>query len=385
MQTVQELRKFVAPEFIFGIDARNLIGRYAANLGAEKVLIVTDPGLIAAGWVDDVEKCLKEEGIPWYVFSDVTPNPRETQVMAGAEVFIRENCNSIIAVGGGSHLDCAKGIGIVAANGGHILDYEGVDEVPMPCVPLICIPSTSGAAADVSQFAIISDTSRRVKIAIVSKMVVPDLALIDPRVTVTMSRDLTCFTGMDALVHAIEAYVSNASSPITDLHALEAIRLIQQSLLQAIEFPHNLEYRSQMMLASLYAGLAFSNASLGAVHALAHSLGGYVDAPHGEANALLLDHVIYCNFAASPEKFRQIGRIFGAGITGDPFADRDSLCSAINAFKKAAGISKTLSDLGVTASDIGILAGNAFKDACLVTNPKELGLDDLKGIYERAL
>lgn len=385
MQNVHELRKFVAPEFIFGIDARCLIGRYAANLGAEKVLIVTDPGLIRAGWVADVEKCLKEEGIPWHVFSDVSPNPREAQVMAGAEVFIRENCNSIVAVGGGSPLDCAKGIGIVAANGGHILDYEGVDEVPLPCVPLICIPSTSGAAAEVSQFAIISDTSRRVKIAIVSKMVVPDLALIDPRVTVTMSRDLTCFTGMDALVHAIEAYVSNASSPITDLHALEAIRLIHQNLLPAIEFPHNLEYRSQMMLASLYAGLAFSNASLGAVHALAHSLGGYVDAPHGEANALLLDHVIYFNFAASPEKFRQISHIFGTGITGDPFVDRDSLCSTINTFKKAAGISRTLSDLGVTVSDIDILAGNAFKDACLVTNPKELSLADLKGIYERAL
>jgi len=385
MQNVHELRKFVAPEFIFGIDARSLIGRYAANLGAEKVLVVTDPGLIAAGWVADVEKCLKEEGIPWHVFSDVSPNPREAQVMAGAEVFIRENCNSIIAVGGGSPLDCAKGIGIVAANGGHILDYEGVDEVPLPCVPLICIPSTSGAAADVSQFAIISDTSRRVKIAIVSKMVVPDLALIDPRVTVTMSRDLTCFTGIDALVHAIEAYVSNASSPITDLHALEAIRLIHQNLLPAIEFPHNLEYRSQMMLASLYAGLAFSNASLGAVHALAHSLGGYVDAPHGEANALLLDHVLYYNFAASSEKFRQIGRIFGARFSGDPFSDRDSLCGVINAFKKAAGISRTLSDLGITFSDIEILAVNAFRDACLVTNPKDLSLDDLKGIYERAL
>lgn len=385
MQSVHELRKFVAPEFIFGIDARNLIGRYAANLGAEKALIVTDPGLIAAGWVADVEKCLKEEGIPWHVFADVSPNPREAQVMAGAEVFIRENCNSIIAVGGGSPLDCAKGIGIVAANGGHILDYEGVDEVPLPCAPLICVPSTSGASADVSQFAIISDTRRRVKIAIVSKMVVPDLALIDPRVTVTMGRDLTCFTGMDALVHAIEAYVSNASSPITDLHALEAIRLIQQSLLQAIEFPLNLEYRSQMMLASLYAGLAFSNASLGAVHALAHSLGGYVDAPHGEANAILLEHVIYCNFAANPEKFRQIGRIFGASISGNPFTDRDSICNAINEFKKAAGIVRTLSSFGVNDSDIEILAGHALNDACLVTNPKELSLDDLKGIYERAL
>jgi alcohol dehydrogenase class IV len=212
-----ELRKFVAPEFVFGVGALPLVGRYARNFGGRKVLVVTDPGLIQTVWVDYVLDSLKAENVPWVVFQAVTPNPKAFEVAAGVQVYRDNGCDVIVAVGGGSPMDCAKGIGISYANGKEVLTFEGVDEVPMPGPPLICIPTTAGSSADVSQFAIINDTTRKVKVAIVSKTVVPDVALIDPETTTTMPPELTAGTGLDALVHAMEAYVSNASSRISDL------------------------------------------------------------------------------------------------------------------------------------------------------------------------
>ena len=187
-----------------------------------------------------IRDSLDEAGIESVLFSAVSPNPRDSEVMSGAELYRSEKCDAIIVVGGGSPMDCAKGIGIVSTNNCHILDCEGVDNVSNPMPPLICIPTTAGTSADVSQFAIINNSAERVKIAIISKSTVPDVALIDPETTTTMDPYLTACTGMDALVHAIEAYVSNASSPLTDLHALQAIRLISANLLTAIAEPHNL-------------------------------------------------------------------------------------------------------------------------------------------------
>jgi len=293
------LRKFLVPEVVYGLGALDLVGRHAENFGATKVLVVTDPGVQEAGWVSRVEKSLLKADIPYMIFSDVTPNPKDHEVMAGAEVFIAQGCDLIVAVGGGSPMDCAKGIGVVCGNSGYILDYEGVDAVPNPGPPLIFVPTTAGTSADVSQFAIITDTRRGVKIAIISKMVMPDIALVDPGTTRTMPSDLTAATGMDALCHAFEAYVSTASSPLTDMAALSAVRLIKDNLFEACQKPDDLNCRSNMMMASLMAGLAFSNASLGLVHAMAHSLGGALGLPHGECNAILLEHVVRYNFSAT--------------------------------------------------------------------------------------
>ena len=298
-----ELRKFVAPEFIIGEKARLLAGRYAKNLGARHVLVVTGPEVYKAGWVKDVTGSLEEEEIQYTVFSGVSPNPRDHEVMAGAKIFKESGCDSIVVVGGGSPIDCAKGIGVVFSNRKDILEFEGVDNIPMPPPPLICIPTTAGTGADVSQFAIINDTTRKVKIAIISKKIVPDIALVDPEPLLTLSKELTAHTGMDALTHSVEAYVSNASSPVTDIHALESIQLMHTYLPLAVEHPKKLEWRYQTMLGSLFAGLAFSNASLGAVHAMAHSLGGFSDLPHGECNALLLAHVMEFNYPACPGRF----------------------------------------------------------------------------------
>jgi alcohol dehydrogenase class IV len=380
------LRKFVAPEFVFGIDARKLAGRYARNYGARKVLVVSDPGVVAAGWTDDVLACLKEEGLEYAVFSSVTSNPKADEVMEGAELYQREGCNAIVAVGGGSPMDCAKGIGIVSANKRHIVEFEGVDKVELPTPPLICIPTTAGSAADVSQFAIITDTRRRVKFAIISKMIVPDVALIDPVTTTSMTTELTACTGMDAFCHAIEAFVSTAHSPITDVHALQAIRLISDYMLPAMKEPDKIVLRGEMMLASLEAGLAFSNASLGAVHAMAHSLGGLLDAPHGECNAILLPYVVEFNFPTVPDRYREVGKAMGLEM--DDIASRDTvsaLVAAIDRLNEGAGLTYTLGQLGVGRGVIPELAEIAMHDPCIFTNPRQPRRQDIETIYEKAL
>ena len=381
-----ELRKFVAPEFVFGAGARLLAARYVVNFGAHRVLVVTDQGIVQAGWVTPLLDELKREGIGVTLYDEISPNPRDYEVMRGAEIFEKDHCNLIIAIGGGSPMDCAKGIGAVFSNQQNVLTFEGVDEIAIPPPPLICIPTTAGSSADVSQFAIITDTARKVKIAIISKKMVPDAALIDPYTTTTMDPYLTACTGMDALTHAVEAYVSNANSPITDLHALQSIRLVSQYLLPAIRFPDNLEARKQMMLASLHAGLAFSNASLGAVHAMAHSLGGFQGLPHGECNALLLEHVVAANFEAAPQRYQQLADVLGLEKSYNTLeAQKSRLVNGLAELRKQAGVNESLEQLGVKRGDIPELAGKAIKDPCMATNPRLLTRSDLEAIYVAAL
>lgn len=382
----REIRKFVAPEFIFGSGCRLQVGQYAANFGAHRVLLVTDSGVVAAGWAGEVEMALQSSGIETVLFQAVTPNPKDHETMHGLEIYRQHDCDAIVAVGGGSPMDCAKGIAIVASNGGNILDYEGVDMIPHPCPPLICIPTTAGTAADVSQFAIISNTAKRYKFAIISKAIVPDLALVDPETTLTMDPFLSACTGMDALTHAIEACFSNAHSPITDLHAFKAIELIADNLEQVIVAPDALEYREQLMLASLEAGLAFSNASLGAVHAMAHSLGGFLDLPHGECNAILLRHVMSFNQPNTHAQFVRLQRLLKLDIAPDdrPAMER-AVLDKIERLRNAVGITRRLGQLGVHRSDISELAIKAINDPCLLTNPRQANQRDLEVIYEEAL
>lgn len=381
-----ELRKFVVPEFIFGVGARHKVGLYARNLNAKRVLVVTDPGVIAAGWLAELTSDLDEASISHVLFSQVTPNPRDHEVMAGAEFYRAAGCDVIVALGGGSVIDCAKGISVVIANGGDILDYEGVDAIPLPGPPLICIPTTAGTAADISQFAIINAVSRRTKVAIISKIVVPDVALVDPQTTVTMSPSLTAFSGLDALTHAIEAYVSSASSPLSDVHALAAVRGVRANLRQAVALPDDLQAREQMMLASLQAGMAFSNASLGATHAMAHSLGGYLDLAHGECNALLLPAVVDFNFHASEDRFIQIGEAMGLEMKqGTPQEKLRRIMDDIHDLRAAVGVEGGLAERGVSRAVVADLADHALNDSCIYTNPRRVTASDLRVIYAEAL
>jgi len=381
-----ELRKFVAPEFVFGSGAIGLVGRYARNFGGKRVMVVADQGIIDVGCCANVASCLEEEGLDPYVFSAVSQNPRAEEVMSGAVFYADHNCDVIVAVGGGSVMDCAKGIGIVSTNGRNILDFEGIDKVPIPGPPLICIPTTAGTSADVSQFAIISNRQRQCKIAIISKTTVPDVALIDPAATLTMGSYLTACTGMDALVHAIEAYVSTANSPLLDLHALEAIRLISTYLPQVMEHPDDLELRGWVMLGSLEAGLAFSNASLGAVHAMAHSLGGLLDLAHGECNAILLGPVMAYNFREAGPRYCKVGEALGLDLKGRTAGEiQAAVLARIRNMKETVGIHSSLGERGVKNSDLHELAANAIKDPCMVTNPRMPSIRDIEVVYEEAL
>ncbi|WP_018604332.1 alcohol dehydrogenase-like regulatory protein ErcA [Uliginosibacterium gangwonense] len=380
-----EIRKNVAPEFVLGAGALDLVGRYASNFAAKKVLVVSDPGVVAAGWAEMVIASLRGANIPSVLCVGVSPNPRDDEIMAGADMFLAEGCDVIVAVGGGSPMDAAKGIGIVATSGQSILSFEGVDQVWVPGPPLICIPTTAGTAADVSQFAIVNDSARKVKIAIISKAMVPDAALIDPRTTTTMDAELTAATGIDALVHAIEAYVSTASSPVTDLHALKAVQLIPANLAAAIQNPNDMNHRDPMMLGSLFAGLAFSNASLGLVHAMAHSLGGLLDLPHGMCNALLLEYVVAFNYMGAPERFAQLAAAFGVPPEVGADAQKAALIGALCNLRKAVGLGHGLRKMGVRQEDIPLLAQHAFHDPCVATNPVQPSVGDIELIYERAL
>lgn len=384
--TSQELRKFVAPEFVFGSGARNLSARYVRKLGGRRVFLVTDPGVVAAGWGPEIQTLLEEDGLEVNRYDHISPNPRDFQVMEGTDHYLATRSDVLVAVGGGSAMDCAKGIGIVVSNGGSILDYQGVDCVPIPMPPLVCIPTTGGTSADVSQFAIINDPQEQVKIAIISKAVVPDVALIDPVTLTTMDPYLTACTGMDALVHAVEAFVSNAASPITDPHALAAIRLISNSLRASVANPDNLELRTDVMMASLQAGLAFSNASLGCVHAMAHSLGGFKDLPHGECNALLLAHVIEYNYSSAPERYGLIGEAFGLDFRSlNSDGRRKLILNALRSLRLECGIQDGLRARGVHPSDLARLAAKAIEDPCNATNPRPPTRGDLQTVYEEAL
>ena len=385
-ETLLELRKFVVPEIIIGVDARLLIGRYISHFNAKKPMIVTDKTIQDFEWFHQTINQIRPHVENLYFFDETTPNPKDFEAMLGADLFLSLGCDLLIAIGGGSSIDCAKCISIVASNGGNILDYEGVDEVKMPGPPLICIPTTAGSSADVSQFAIIKDTATNIKRAIISKKVVPDLALIDPVPLMTMDPYLTACTGMDALTHAIEAYVSNTHSALTDVHALESIKLINQAIEKSINSGRTIETMFQLMLGSLQAGLAFSNASLGAVHAMSHSMGGLLDLPHGECNSILLEHIIRINFDTVPLRYRDIAKQLGLSV--DDISDSDLIeliIARIVSMRENLHIPSRIVVDALDASTIDYLVENALNDPCMVTNPRVLTKDEVRIIYGRIL
>ena len=244
-----KLRTHRAPEFVVGSGAIKELGRYVIQHKVQQVLVVSDPGVTEAGWLAPVLAELEQAHVGIELFTEVTINPKDREVMAGAERYRKAHCDLVVAVGGGSPMDCGKAIAAVVANDRDVRSFAGVDQVPLAPPPVICIPTTAGTAAEISRFAIITDTSNNIKFAIISNTMIPTLALIDPETTTTMSSELTATTGIDALVHAIEAYVSTQNSTVTDLYALEAIRLISGNLRQALAHPHNPIHREAMMLA----------------------------------------------------------------------------------------------------------------------------------------
>ena len=310
------ISKFVAPEIIFGRGSLSQIGESVLRTGASKVFLVSDADVIKAGWVDRAVHYLHAAGVATEIFADLTTNPKDVEVAEGARHYRASGCDGIVAVGGGSPTDVAKAVAILASNGGTLQDYEGINKISRPLPPMVIAPSTAGAGSEVSQFTIIVDTARKLKMSIISKSLVPDIAIVDPEVVQTMDVKLAAATGLDAFTHGIESYVSLAATALTDIHALKAIQLISRNLRRAVADRFDMEANTNMAMASLTAGLAFSNAILGATHAMTHQVDGQIDQHHGETNASILPQVMEFNLSACPDRFRDIAAAMGEEVTG---------------------------------------------------------------------
>ncbi|EGQ9933666.1 L-threonine dehydrogenase [Vibrio vulnificus] len=354
--------------------------------GFTKGLIVTDKILNQIGVVKQVQDLLSERGVSAVVFDGTQPNPTISNVNAGLELLKQNDCDFVISLGGGSPHDCAKGIALVASNGGAIADYEGVDKSAKPMLPLIAINTTAGTASEMTRFCIITDEARHIKMAIVDKHTTPLISVNDPELMLAKPASLTAATGMDALTHAVEAYVSIAATPITDAVAIKAIELIQAHLRTAVAHGEDIEAREQMAYAQFMAGMAFNNASLGYVHAMAHQLGGFYDLPHGVCNAILLPHVQRYNAQVCPERLRDVAKAMGVNVEGmSAEQGAEAAIDAIVALAKDVGIPTGIRELGAKLEDIPTLADNALKDACGFTNPKQATHEEISAIFEAAM
>ena len=323
---------FMPQQSLMGPGAISEAGLEIKSLGFEKALIVTDEVLCNIGLVKNLTKVLEENGVKYAIYNKTKPNPTVTNVNKGLEMLKAEGCDFVISFGGGSPHDCAKGIALVAANGGKIEDYEGINKSSKPQLPLIAINTTAGTASEMTIFCIITNEETRIKMAIVDKHVNPMIAVNDPELMTAMPKGLTAATGMDALTHAVEAYVSKAATPITDACALQAVKLISNHLRTAVENGASLEARDKMAYAEFLAGMAFNNASLGYVHAMAHQLGGFYDLPHGVCNAVLLPHVQEYNAKIVPDRLKDIAGAMGVDVAG--MDDTQGAKAAIEAIKK---------------------------------------------------
>ncbi len=379
------LLKFEIPEVIYGLGALSQIGKCCRRLGGERILLVTDPGLIAAGWVDESIKYLAQEDLQYVIYDNVVTNPRDFQVEQGLELYRQKNCDVIAAVGGGSPIDTAKGIGILTSNHGRIHEYEGANLVTQPIPPLVCAPTTAGTGADVSQFAVITNKRANLKMAILSRAITPDITLADPLLLKTKSPELIATTGMDTLSHAIEAYVSSLSWPLTDPHAIHAIELVGKHLVNAAQ-TKDMDALEGMSIACLEAGMAFSNAILGAVHALAHPLGGLYDIHHGLANSLLLPVVVRQNMEHALPKFAGIARALGAETRGKSIeAVAQQVPGQLQDLIAKLGLPTRLSQVGVDEADIPHLAQMAEEDICMLTNPHCYMKAEIESMYHEVL
>jgi alcohol dehydrogenase class IV len=384
--TPGRLAKFHAPEIVFGPGALAELGHCTARLGARRPFLVTDPGLIEVGWVDEAVAYLRQSDLYPTMWHDVTPNPKDHEIEAAFRTYAETGSDVIIGLGGGSCIDAAKGVAILSGNGDRILGYEGVDKVVHPIPPTVMVPSTSGTGADVSQFAIVTDTTARTKITIISRTLVPEISVIDPRLLTTMPEWLNAATGLDALTHAIESFVSRAHNPLTDRHALHAVALITRYLLPAQLRPTETGPRLAMAQGSLEAGMAFTNAILGAAHAMSHQVGGLLDVPHGVVNAVLLPHVIRFNAEVSPERFVPLAAAGGVRTEGVPPAEVALLLAeGVRKLADEVGVPKRLADLGVTDAVVPRLASTTLKDACLATNPRAADARDIAALFRAAL
>ena len=371
---------------LFGIGAVEKTGPEAQLLKAKKVLIITDPGVIQVGLLESVEKSLQSVGLPFVIFDDVEPDPRIEVVEKSVEKAKKEGIDLIIGFGGGSSLDIAKVTSILVTNPGKIDSFFGIDLVPHSGIPVILVPTTAGTGSEVTPIAILSDTKEKLKKGIVSPFLFPEVAIVDPKLTIGLPPSVTAFTGMDALTHAIEACYSINATDLSDLLAFRAMELISKNLRMAYAHGENLVARSNMMEGSLLAGIAFANAGVGAVHAFAYPLGGEFHLAHGLINTLMLPYVMRYNILGCPYKFAQMAKAFGEKVEG--LSELDGAETAVKFVERLSDdirVPRRLRDIGIPEKAIPGLAEAAMKvTRLLANNPRKITLEDAVAIYKSA-
>lgn len=378
---------YMPPVTLMGQNAIHALGAELVAKDLNKALIVTDSVLVEIGLINNLTAELAKYNIDFAIFDGVKPNPTEKNIEDGLALLAKENCDFVISFGGGSSHDAAKGIALVAANGGHIRDYsKGVHLSKKPQLPLVTVNTTAGTAAEMTVFAIIANEEDETKYPIVDKHFIPIIAVNDSELMVAMPKFLTAATGMDALTHAVEAYVSTAATPITDASAIKAIELISQNLATAVENGEDRLARDAMQYGEYLAGMAFSNASLGYVHSMAHQLGGVYDLIHGLCNAILLPEVSRFNAKATPERFVDIAKAMGVDVTDMTQTQAvEAGIVAIEALSTQVGTDQRLADLGVKEDKLAFMAQNALNDACSLTNPRKASLEEIVAIFKARL
>ena len=371
---------FVPSRNVFGEGSVVETGELMKSLGGSKAMIVTDEFLASHPMTARIQKILKDAGVDSAVFGKAEPNPKDTNVVEGEKFYHDNGCDCILSLGGGSSHDCAKGIGLVATNGGKIADYEGVDKAHEALPPLVAVNTTAGTASEITRFCIITDTTRKVKMCIVDWRVTPAIAINDPELMVGMPASLTAATGMDALTHAIEGYITKGHCTISDMFHLEAIKLISENLRGAVQ--NTPEGREGMALGQYIAGMGFSNVGLGIVHSMAHGLSALYDTPHGVACAIILPTGLEYNKTVAGERYRAVGKAMGVkGI--DEMNDTEAADATI------AEVKKLSADVGIPADlkgilkeeDVQFLAESAFADACCPGNPRDTNVEEIKMLY----
>lgn len=372
----------------FGPGARKELPEIVGRLGGKKALVVTDKGLIQFGVAGKVTEVLDAASLAYEIFSEVKPNPTVSNVKSGIEAFKNAGADYIIAIGGGSAMDTAKGIGIVVNNPefSDIVSLEGCAPTKNKSVPVIALPTTAGTAAETTINYVIIDEEKKKKMVCVDPNDIPAVAVIDAELMYSLPKSLTAATGLDALTHAIEGYVTKGAWEMSDMFEIEAIRMIDKYLRKAVFDPQNPEGRNGMAVAQYIAGMAFSNVGLGLVHGMAHPMGSLFDIPHGVANALLLPTVMEFNMPCCLDKFPKVAEAMGVDITGMSKEEASkAACDAVKALAVEVGIPQHLSELGIKESDIPALAEQALGDVCTPGNPREVSLDDIVALYKKVL
>jgi alcohol dehydrogenase class IV len=374
--------KFFTPtQLLFGEGCAADIGQWIKAFNGTKVLLVTDKGLVRAGLMDDIKQHIIAEGLDIVVFDEVAENPTEQNVSAGRDLIIRDKIDIVVGLGGGSPMDAAKAMAVLASHPGNIADYElGLKPLTRSGLPVIVIPTTAGTGSEATMGSVITDQKTHRKFDVVSPLMAPRLALVDPLLTQMLPAALTAATGMDALTHAIEGYTATLASPLTDALHLKAITMLGNDLPRAYHDGSDRQARSNVMMASMIAGIGFPNSGLGAVHGLTLPLGGHFGIPHGIANAIMLPHVMQFNLEACPDKFVDIANALGAQAD-----EPEQAVSKIIALRRELQI-PLLSAYNINRKDLDILARDALgRNSNCVTNPRKISQDEARTVYLRAL